>query len=73
MMEPNTCDLLCPVKPGLQECSQRGTVKSGFLVFYLNSLLGVEMRLFESEAFQVLVVVQSLSPVRLHAIPWTGT
>ena len=73
MMEPNTCDLLCPEKPGLQECSQRGTVKSGFSVFYLNGLFGVEMRLFKSEVFQVLLVVQSLSPVRLLATPWTGT
>ena len=72
MMEPNTCDLLCPVKPGLQECSQRGTVKSGFSVFYLHGLFGVEMRLFKSEAFQVLLV-QLLSPVRLLATPWTGT
>lgn len=44
---------------------QRGTVKSGFLVFYLNGLFGGEMRLFKSEAFQVLVV-QSLSPATLQ-------
>lgn len=54
MMDPDTCENVCPIQPGLHECGQGGTVKSGFSVFYLNGLFRAEMWIFKPEAYQVL-------------------